>query len=269
MRLLILLTITLFYFACKNNTTPGVSNADHGALKQRLIDSFERVDSIQNERDIDSLLGIAASHYHDRSFQRREERYTIQIGNILSPRKRHAYIKINMYHGDAPGMEYRMKIVDLDKPGFPALMDTLVFLDGLVHDTVYDVNGDMPGDFFYINYSGTGCCRRNFHNVWLYDEKGDSLHHVDIMNATFYPKEKVVRGVFYGHPGEVPLYKFKWNKFSLDTVEVIFPLPGKPGYFLKSPVYDRSLGTRIKGLPKEYLTINDFDWFTWYPEYQP
>ena len=33
----------------------------------------------------------------------------------------------------------------------------------------------------------------------------------EFINPTFSPKEKIIRGVCYGHPSETEMYKYKWN----------------------------------------------------------
>ena len=50
---------------------------------------------------------------------------------------------------------------------------------------------------------------------WLTDRNS-------IINPTFSPKEKIIRGVGYGHPGETEMYKYKWNGNTIDTMEYVY-----------------------------------------------
>lgn len=79
-------------------------------------------------------------------------------------------------------------------------------------DTIFDVNGDGYKDFIVNGYGANGCCLKAYSLVYLFLPDSLSFSHVyDFLNPTFSPKEKLVRGVCYGHPGETELYKYKWT----------------------------------------------------------
>ncbi len=43
----------------------------------------------------------------------------------------------------------------------------------------------------------------------------------EFINPTFSPKEKIIRGICYGHPSKTEMYKYKWNGETIDTLEYI------------------------------------------------
>lgn len=140
-------------------------------------------------------------------------------------------------------------------------------------DTIFDVNGDGTKDFLVNYYPLSGCCRRNCYAIYLSPATTNKLitEAIDLVNPTFSPEEKMVRGVEYGHPGEVGLYKYRWKGEKLDTVEYIYPDKTTKGKtFIKTTkeayLPDRSEGLPIKALPKEYEMVEELDWFLLYGE---
>jgi len=135
-----------------------------------------------------------------------------------------------------------------------------------IQDTIYDANGDGYNDFLVHWYPSSGCCRRNVYNVYLNQpDKGIFTHDYQFMNPTFSAKEKVIRGVEYGHPGEVGLYKYKWNGLQIDTIEFIYPDAKNLGQFIKTKKRTYSPtekeGVVLKSVPEEYLKIESYKWF--------
>ena len=136
-------------------------------------------------------------------------------------------------------------------------------------DTIIDINGDNQLDILTNFYPSSGCCRRNSFWIRLFDTQNRKFaEKIRMINPTFYPEEKIVRGINYGHPGEVPIYKMKWRGIRLDTVEYIHPFPKEKGKFLITKKYEiypqRQLppkGKIIYSLPKEYEDIESIEWF--------
>ena len=91
-----------------------------------------------------------------------------------------------------------------------------------VNDTIQDINGDGLKDFVVNWYGNTGCCLKAFSNVHLLrtDQKTFS-NNLEFINPTFSPKEKIFRGICYGHPEETEIYKYKWNHETIDSLEYI------------------------------------------------
>lgn len=135
-----------------------------------------------------------------------------------------------------------------------------------IKDTLQDVNGDGYKDFVVDWYASSGCCLKAFNDVYLYLPKtGKFSGGFRFINPTYSPKEKVIRGVCYGHPGETEMYKYKWNGLKVDTIEYIYHNKNRKGHYLKSKAFpdDNKYVKKIKlrHVPKEYMQINGFDWF--------
>ena len=135
-----------------------------------------------------------------------------------------------------------------------------------VADTIFDANGDGFKDFVVNWEPSSGCCRRDTYSVYLFlPHKETFSSDYTFINPTFSQKEKIIRGVEYGHPGEAGLYKFKWNGLKVDTIEFIYPDVNHKGFYIKTkkPAYrpTEKQGVQLKKVPKEYLTIVSFDWF--------
>lgn len=138
-------------------------------------------------------------------------------------------------------------------------------------DTIRDINGDGLKDFVVNWYGNTGCCLKAFSNVYLQRADGKTFSNgFEFINPTFSPQEQVVRGVCYGHPGETEMYKYKWNKDAVDTVEYIYYEKNdsgeKTGKLIVSnhpPYSDKhKVLKRLNFIPAEYRGIEGFDWFT-------
>jgi hypothetical protein len=135
-----------------------------------------------------------------------------------------------------------------------------------VNDTIQDVNGDGQKYFLVNWYGNNGCCLKNFYIVYLlHADNGTFSQNYEFINPTFSAKEKVIRGVRYGQPGETELYKFKWNGLKVDTVEYIYPDIRRKGHYLKSdrlPYASKSAKeTILKDVPTEYKNIYGYNWF--------
>ena len=135
-----------------------------------------------------------------------------------------------------------------------------------IRDTIFDANGDGNKDFLVHWYPSSGCCRRDVYNVYLKQpDKGNFTQDYEFINPTFSAKEKIIRGVEYGHPGEVGLYKYKWNGLQVDTIEFIYPDANNKGQFIKTKkgAYrpTEKEGLVLKAVPKEYQKIESYEWF--------
>jgi hypothetical protein len=140
-----------------------------------------------------------------------------------------------------------------------------------VNDTLRDANGDGLNDFVVNWYGSSGCCLKAFSNVYLLRQNKKAFsENFEFINPTFSPKEKIIRGVCYGHPGETDLYKYKWNGEKVDTLEYISYEKNeeavKTGKLVIST--DRHYGNKFKilkvinSVPKEYRNIYGYEWFT-------
>jgi len=135
-----------------------------------------------------------------------------------------------------------------------------------VRDSIFDANGDGHKDFAVHWYPSSGCCRRNIYNVYLKLTSSDQFSSdYEFINPTFSAKDKIIRGVEYGHPGKVGLYKYRWKGLGVDTIEFIYPDLLVKGQFIKTrkkangPIKEE--GIALKEIPKEYHSIESYEWF--------
>jgi len=139
-----------------------------------------------------------------------------------------------------------------------------------VSDTVQDINGDELQDLVVNWYAATGCCLKAFSNVYLQRPDHSFSSDLEFINPTFSPREKMIRGVCYGHPGETELYKYRWHGETVDTLEYVHLEKDKQGtktgkvILSTAPPYGE--GYRVlrilNAVPKEYRKIAGYDWFT-------
>lgn len=130
-------------------------------------------------------------------------------------------------------------------------------------DTIFDVNDDGLADLLIYHSSLNGCCRREIFDTYLQKPDGTFNEMIELMNPVFSPKEKVIRGLAYGH--DHTLYKFKWKGFTLDTIEYIHPPTDTAAtYVIRTNKYDDlTKGDTLPTLPKEYLhLIQNLNTFT-------
>lgn len=138
-----------------------------------------------------------------------------------------------------------------------------------VSDTIRDINGDGLSDFVVNWYGSSGCCLKAFSNVYLIrQDKKIFSENFEFINPTFSPKERIIRGICYGHPGETEIYKYKWNREKVDTLEYVSyekNEKGKTGKILittDKPYDDKSkILKSLNSIPTEYRKIEGYDWF--------
>lgn len=140
-----------------------------------------------------------------------------------------------------------------------------------VNDTIRDINGDGLNDFVVNWYGANGCCLKAFSNVYLLrQDKKAFLENFEFINPTFSPKEKIIRGICYGHPGETEMYKYKWSGEKVDTLEYVSYQKNDKGVKTGKVVIstNEAFGDNYKilkilnSVPTEYKKIEGYDWFT-------
>jgi hypothetical protein len=154
---------------------------------------------------------------------------------------------------------------------FEKVVSYKLFSNTYVNDTIYDVNGDGFKDFVVNAYGNSGCCMKAEEDVFLQTAGKTSFSSdFEFLNATFSPREGIVRGVDYGQPGETDMYKYKWHGQGLDTIEYISyerdDKNKKTGRFVitnKDPYENDAKVLRVVNtIPREYREIDGYDWFT-------
>lgn len=134
-------------------------------------------------------------------------------------------------------------------------------------DTVKDINGDNKKDFVIYGITASSAYTREIYDVYLFQTETKFTEQYHFLNPTFYPKEKVIRGIEYGY--DAPLYKYKWNGLKVDTLEYIHKNledSTKATYWkTKNWTGDYNLRnikkTKLNSIPKEYHSIDNFDVF--------
>lgn len=130
-------------------------------------------------------------------------------------------------------------------------------------DTIFDVNGDNINDFLVNWHAASGCCPRDSYSVFVTKKNGSFENKLNFINPTFYPKEKKILGMTYGHIGAVSLYKFKWKGTEIDTIEYIYKDTNSnnkyPYFKTKKEVWLEDTGTIVplEKIPKEYIGIGN------------
>jgi hypothetical protein len=189
---------------------------------------------------------------------------TVQLsfGSLFENERKHLIVRRIV-----PG-EAHLNIYLLHNSEFKPLLERVQAGLTYVDDTLKDVNGDRYKDFLVHWYPSSGCCLADVYNVYLYQSRtGGFSSDYEFINPSFFPDEKVIRGLGYGHPGEAHLYKYMWNGLSIDTVEFIYPYHAQEGQFIKTKKLtlkpDKTEGAVFYQLPIEYSKIDSIAsrWF--------
>nr|WP_067054455.1 hypothetical protein [Mucilaginibacter sp. L294] len=227
----------------------------------------EVADSIIQVKLLDAALKYATINLRQNYYQKKiylnqdtSKNAVLQYGHLFGNNVKHLLLKTNS------SWNINTRIFVFDNGNLKQVLSQTEWDLNFVADTIRDVNGDGFKDFISITYSSSGCCARSYNNVSLYEPaQGAFSKSYFFINPDFFPKEKVIRGVNYGHPGEVPLYKYKWNGANIDTVEYIYPADTlKKKFYLVHHYGDKDNPQKRKTLsavPKEYLKISGYDWF--------
>ena len=283
-KLFILLFLITLLFSCEekvkeNDESKGekisLETPKETSKKQRQeINQRDNIDSLRMDKILKEAITISKAKIHEGFFEKKYEaipddsssiyEVNMNYGNLFSKNYNHLIIR---------RMNSREVQIDVFLNNNGRLQHIINReLDGMTYlrDTIRDVNGDGQLDFLVHKYPVSGCCCRDVYNVYLQSENKTFTTGYRFINPTFYPKEKIIRGVLYGHPGEVGLYKYTWNDLNVDTIEFIYPnqIDTLNRHFFKTEkwIYLTEENERIKleKVPSEYHDIENYDWFTWY-----
>ncbi len=207
------------------------------------------------------------NHLNDNSFSTKyiysdtisEVEFNIYYGHIFSSKFKHLVIK-------REGMDGYYSNIYLYKDNrLQAVIKHSESTITFVSDTILDLNGDNEKDFTVNWYGSSGCCLKNFYDVYILNtNNGTFSNQLRFTNPTFSPKEHVIRGVMYGYAGNTDLYKYKWNGLQVDTIEYISAFNKNLNGYIKS-IYNPKNGkfnqVNLSSIPKEYHTIYGYDWY--------
>jgi len=273
--LLSLVTFLCLMVCCNNSNYRHKNATDVTAISQKEPPRYDSLDSIALTKAFARAMSYANEHRNDTQFTYQEVigpafedslgvSLLVEFGQLFTKGKKHLLIR-----RQTPAT-VMIDIMLLKNDSFGLICKVENEAQNYVGDTIRDVNGDGYKDYLLHLYGASGCCRRNFYDTHLYLAQTDSLTGgYEFMNPTFSPREKIIRGVKYGHPGEVPLYKYKWNGLRVDTLEFVRPGTANKGQFLITrsddwPISSRDIKKTVKSLPPEYQHIEDIDWFLSY-----
>lgn len=238
--------------------------------RQKQIEEENRIDSLRLDIALKDAFKISQTEFKSENFTKQYElqpddsSYTIhieiEIGRLFKDQHKYFLLRrhvpwatyLNLYKINGDKTE---NLIEREQGGMT-----------YIRDTIFDANGDGHKDFLVHWYPSSGCCRRNVYNVYLNQpDKGNFTQDYEFINPTFSAKEKIIRGVEYGHPGEVGIYKYKWNGLQVDTIEFIYPDANNNGQFIKTKksAYrpTEKEGLVLKAVPKEYQKIESYEWF--------
>jgi hypothetical protein len=246
---------------------------DEEELTRKESEDRDRLDSLRFSKVLTRALQYAEKNKGKSSFTHAfdmfpddtsyEVKGELIFGNLFAPDRKHLLVRRIVSWGAICNvflLEYDkfQNLIELERLDIP-----------YVGDTIKDVNGDSFMDFLVHSYPSAGCCRRDTYTAFLYEpETGRFTGNYTFINPTFFPDEKIIRGVMYGHPGEVGLYKYKWNGPRVDTIEFIYPYIMEKGKFIKTTSRKNypteKDGLILKTLPDEYQKIESIEYFLHY-----
>jgi hypothetical protein len=276
MRIAYLLVFVACCISCKQK-----KQAKHFEIKVINSPSKARIDSTNKKQDslfhnaldrVFALIKVNSKNTFHKSFSTTQDNHLahnlkieVKLGYLFSQRHK------NLLIISASNLETRVYIYNSDGTDFNQLMTKKYSNYSFPIFLIKDINADGLKDFLVNWYPASGCCRRNIYDLYLSKADKTFSKEITLVNPTFYSKEKVIRGVTYDHPGLASLYKFKWNKLNLDTVEYIYPnlKDTLQLSFIRSSHkrYSSSKSKqseKLKSLPQEYNSVSEIHYFKSY-----
>jgi len=238
--------------------------------RQKQIEEENRNDSLRLDIALKDAFKVAQTEFKTDNFKKEYEiqpddssyiiKIEIEIGRLFKDNQKYFLLRRHVPWATYLDL-YKVKNDNAEKL-FEREQGGMTY----IRDTIFDANGDGHKDFLVHWYPSSGCCRRDVYNVYLNQpDKGNFTNDYEFINPTFSANEKIIRGVEYGHPGEVGLYKYKWNGLQVDTIEFIYPDANNKGQFIKTKkgAYrpTEKEGVVLKTVPKEYQKIESYEWF--------
>lgn len=239
---------------------------------RRKVEEKDHTDSILFAKILQDALKIANRNISKEKFIEKYEVYTDSIPVSVEINLDYHFSKTNPHliiHRNEPNaVKIDIYTKGLDK--FEKVVSHEEWIMTYVNDTIKDINGDGLNDFVVNWYGNNGCCLKAFSDVYLLkqNKKGFSEEY-EFINPTFSPREKIIRGVCYGHPGETAMYKYKWDGEKIDTVEYVSYETNTQGIKTGKILVSKEIpnGSKFKTLkilnavPTEYKKIEGYYWF--------
>jgi hypothetical protein len=178
----------------------------------------------------------------------------LELGYLFDAKLKYLIITINQIN------DVWVKIYSINQNQFKQILYKNEAKNTFIKSRILDVNNDGLKDYLWFSYPNSGCCRRNMYEVYLLLPNKQFFKPYHFINPTFYPKEKAIRGLYYGYGAG--LYKYQWTGLKIDTLMHINPNPRDNLH--KTFVtfnYKTKQEIIIDSIPTEYQKIDDYDAF--------
>lgn len=214
--------------------------------EEKAFQEEQQKDSIRLIQLLKQGLCLADRNKTNKSFHHKSDSLEVSFGYLFSTTNKHLIIRRN-YFGEIRNDLYLFQDSVFKKVG-ARKTSALAYLG----DTLQDVNGDGRSDYLFRWYPECGCCERNVYAVFLQTDSGYFSKEIEFINPHFYPEQKLIRGLCYGH--NAPLYTYKWRGFHVDTIEYIFFPNEQKGscYLRKKHNTENEKGEILHSLPNAY-----------------
>lgn len=205
-------------------------------------------DSLEAMGILASAIGIADEKKNVGDFTFQTDSVDMEFGNVFARSRKHLYVRVyhkwTIYH----------RVFRLRNNAFEEVLADNISMNVYRGDTIRDVNGDGRLDLLRNWYPASGCCLRDISDVYLQKRDGSFTSKREFINPVFFPKEKAIRGLCYGHfPAH---YKYKWRGYEVDTVEFIHcPRTVDGVWYRNKSMHNPQPGTTLKDLPREYKDL--------------
>lgn len=236
-------------------------------------------DSIILDREMDMVLKYANAHPDVNGYDRwidtsvthdpaHQAHY--RFGNLFSNDRKH--LLVLRYNGTSFDTDVYLDLLLMEKGRFRKLIsDTLLY--GGYRDTLRDLNGDGYADLVLATYSSAGCCPREDETGFIYLPATGRFSVESFFNPEYFPAEKLVYEMDYGHPGEVALLKYRWTGTQRELVETIAPtMEGDHVFKIRKPytftriLYPKQTKQVITNVPPDFKRLGDFEYFISYQD---
>ena len=242
--------------------------------KRQQIEEQAKRDSLAFDQVLDKALAIATQNFRKNSFF--YTKYEVEREGI--PTTVEIILK-DHFTKNIPHLIIRRidpssiytAIYSLKGDKFEKVMSHDQWAMEYMSDTIRDINGDGLKDFVVNWYGVNGCCLKAFSNIYLLrPDKNNFSSSFTFINPTFSPKERIIRGICYGHLGDTEMYKYKWSGEKIDTLEYVSYEKNEEGVKTGKVIVSTDLPYLrtskikrvLKTVPPEYQTIEGYSWFT-------